>query len=112
MLTVVSSTCLLFAACALFYQADKKRSAVAELRASPQLRTGVRAGATLISALTLIMIASLQGWELGVPVWLGLFSFVFVAGLFLSAQKPDWHPKSAALAGGLGVISGAAALAF
>jgi len=67
----------------------------------------MRAGAGFVFIATLMMTASLQGWELGVPIWLGLFSFTFVAGLFLSAQKPDWHAKCAL---GLGVIGSILAL--
>ena len=91
MLNVFSITCLLFGGCALLYQADERRSAFAAVRASRPMRLGMRAVALIVFALTLIMTATLQGWELGVPVWLGVFSFAFVAGLFLSAQKPDWH---------------------
>ncbi|MEM9179478.1 MAG: DUF3325 family protein [Pseudomonadota bacterium] len=110
MLTVLSSTCLIFAGCALLYQADDRRSAFASVRGSPRLRLGLRAGATLVFILTLVMTASLQGWELGIPIWLGIFSFAFVAGLFLSAQKPEWHAKAAAGFGAVGVILALGAL--
>ena len=110
MLIVLSSACLLFAACALLYQADERRSAFANVRGSRQIRLGMRVGAVLVFAMTLIMTATLQGWELGVPVWLGIFSFAFVAGLFLSAQKPDWHAQTGAAFGALGIILGVGAL--
>lgn len=74
------------------------------------LRLWMRAIAVAIFLLTLIMIASLRGWELGIPIWLGVFSFVFVVGLYLSAQKPDWHPRIAIGAAGLGVMTGFAAV--
>lgn len=110
MLTVLSSTCLIFAACALLYQADERRSEFANVRASRSFRMGMRSAAMAIFVATLMMIATLQGWELGIPVWLGIFSFAFVAGLFLSAQKPDWHAKAAMAAGGLGLCLGIGAL--
>lgn len=110
MLTILSSACLLFAGCALLYQADERRSVFANVRGSQPLRLGMRVGAGLVFSTTLIMTASLQGWELGVPVWLGIFSFAFVAGLFLSAQKPDWHAKAAMASGALGVLFAAGAL--
>ena len=110
MLIILSSTCLLFAGCALLYQADDRRSAFANVRASQQLRLGMRVGAVLVFVATLMMTATLQGWELGVPVWLGIFSFAFVAGLFLSAQKPNWHANAAMAAGALGVLLGLGAL--
>lgn len=74
------------------------------------MRLGMRAGAILVFVATLIMTATLQGWELGVPVWLGIFSFAFVAGLFLGAQKPNWHANAAMAAGALGVLLGIGAL--
>ena len=110
MLTVFSTVCLLFAGCALLFQADERRSAFANVRASGSVRLGLRAMALLVFVLTLTMSASLQGWELGVPVWLGIFSFAFVAGLFLSAQKPDWHARVAMAAGALGVVLGVGAV--
>lgn len=110
MLIVLSSACLLFAGCALLYQADERRSAFANVRASQPLRLGMRTGAVVVFVVTLMMTATLQGWELGVPVWLGIFSFAFVAGLFLSAQKPDWHAKAAMASGALGVLFAAGAL--
>ncbi|MEO0549643.1 MAG: DUF3325 family protein [Pseudomonadota bacterium] len=110
MLIVFSTACLLFAGCALLYQADGRRSAFASVRASEPMRLGMRVVALIVFVLTLMMTASLQGWELGVPVWLGVFSFAFVAGLFLSAQKPDWHAKVAMAAGALGVVLGVGAV--
>ncbi|MEL6411660.1 MAG: hypothetical protein AAFQ38_14785 [Pseudomonadota bacterium] len=107
MLTIISATCLLFAACALLYQADDRRSAFAGVRGSQPARFGMRASAIALFALTLMMLAPLQGWERGIPLWLGLLSLVFVAGLFLAAQKPAWHAK---LAIGLGIIGVLAAI--
>ena len=110
MLTVLSSTCLMFAACALLYQADARRSAVAGVRGSQQMRYGMRTASVSLLVLTLFMVAALQGWELGIPVWLGLFSFAFVAGLYLSSQKPEWHLPSALAAAGIGGVLGIGAL--
>jgi len=110
MLTVFSTACLLFAGCALLYQADERRSAFANVRASGPARLGMRVFALIVFVVTLTMTASLQGWELGIPVWLGIFSFAFVAGLFLSAQKPDWHARVAMAAGALGVVLGVGAV--
>lgn len=70
----------------------------------------MRVAALVVFAATLMTTATLQGWELGIPVWLGIFSFVFVAGLFLSSQKPDWHPKTATVIGAIGIVLGLGAL--
>jgi hypothetical protein len=110
MLLIISSTCLLYAACALLYQADDRRSAFAAIRTSRPKRYGLRGIAIALCVLTLFMVAPLQGWERGVTLWLGLISLVFVAGLFLAAQKPDWHPPVALAVGGIGMVSGLGAI--
>ncbi|MEM9360001.1 MAG: hypothetical protein AAGB04_27770 [Pseudomonadota bacterium] len=112
MLIVISATLLLFAVCAMFYQADERRSAIALFRTSRRTRTAIRTVAGLLALLTLVMIASLRGWELGIPIWLGIFSLVFVVGLFLSAQKPNWHPKILVAACTLGALTGLASVAL
>ena len=70
----------------------------------------MRAVAVAVFLLKLMMIASQRGWVLGITAWLGGFSFVFVVGVYLSAQKPDWHPRIAIGAAGLGVMTGFAAV--
>ena len=69
---------LLFAACALLYQADERRSSFEFVKTSRRSRLWMRAVAVAVFLLTLMMIASLRGWELGIQTWLGVFSFVFV----------------------------------
>ena len=91
MLIVLGVLFLLFSACAMLYQADARRGALVVIRNNPRVRTGLRLGAWLVFAVTLVMIAGLLGWERGIPVWLAMFTAVFVSGLFLAAQKPGWH---------------------
>lgn len=103
MLTGLGALFLLFSACAMLYQADARRGALSVIRKNPEVRTGLRLGAWLVFAVTLVMIAGLQGWERGIPVWLAMFTAVFVSGLFLAAQKPEWHGPACgvSLVGGL-----------
>lgn len=105
MLVVISATCLLYAACALLYQADKRRAVFANVKSSKRIRYGMRAGAAALFIATLYLLAPLQGWERGVPIWLGLLTLVFVAGLFLGAQKPELHVPAAMGASGIGIIA-------
>lgn len=110
MLTVLGVLFLLFAACAMLYQADTRRSAFAVVREQPRVRVVVRAGAWLLFAITLAMLAGLQGWERGIAVWLAMFTTIFIFGLFLSSQKPDWHAPAGCIslvAGFLFAIGGA-----
>ncbi|MCA8900407.1 MAG: hypothetical protein KDA53_04085 [Hyphomonas sp.] len=104
MLTVIGSGLLLFSACAMLYQADERRGAFDVVRKSFPVRMVLRLGACLLFAATLVLLAGLQGWERGIPVWLGVFSAVFVGGLFLAAQKPGWHGPGGAAALVLGVL--------
>lgn len=110
MLTIVSTLCLLFAACALLYQADDRRSTFSGVRASQQVRYGLRGAALVLFAMTLWMLAALRGWEIGIPLWLGFLSLVFVAGLFLAAQRPSWHAAAGLTLGVIGAVSGVGAL--
>lgn len=105
MLATISSLGLLYLACALLYQADDRRAAYAQVKTSKPLRFGLRFGATVTFLVSLLIVAPVQGWLRGVPVWLGLLSFAFVLGLFLAAQKPSWHVPSAAIAGSIGLFA-------
>jgi len=105
MLAIISTLCLLYLACALLYQADDRRAVFAQVKDSKPIRFGLRSGAVALFVTSLLMIAPIQGWLRGVPIWLGLLSFAFVLGLFLAAQKPSWHLPSAIIAGGVGVLA-------
>ena len=104
MLIVLGVLFLLFSACAMLYQADARRGAFAIVRTNINVRTGLRVAAWLVFAITLVMLAGMQGWERGIPVWLGLFTAVFVLGLFLSAQKPGWHGPAGMVSLAVGLV--------
>ena len=87
------------------YQADDRRTSFAQVKKSAQIRFCLRAGAGGLLVISLLIMAPLQGWLRGVPIWLGLLSLAFVLGLFLAAQKPSWHAPSAMIAGGIGVLA-------
>lgn len=110
MLITLSSCFLLFAASALLYQADDRRSAFQNIKASRELRHLMRAASGILLFVALWMLSSQQGLERGIPIWLGIFGAVFVAGLFLAAQKPNWHAPAATIAAGCGVMFGLGAL--
>lgn len=110
MLAIISSLCLLYFACALMYQADDRRAVFAQVKESRPLRFGLRSGAAVLLIMSLLIMAPLQGWLRGVPIWLGLFSLAFVLGLFVAAQKTSWHAPSAIVAGSIGVVAGIGAV--
>ncbi|MEL6666919.1 MAG: DUF3325 family protein [Pseudomonadota bacterium] len=104
MLTVLTSLCFLYVACALLYQADERRAAYAQVKASKQIRFGLRFVAAILFLVSLMLMAPLQGWLRGVPIWLGMLSLVFVLGLFIAAQRPSWHAPIAMVAAGIGFV--------
>ncbi|MEQ3746112.1 MAG: hypothetical protein ABNH53_07770 [Henriciella sp.] len=110
MLAVISTFSLLYLACALLYQADDRRAVIAQVKASKPIRLGLRFGSGALFVISLLIMAPLQGWLRGVPIWLGLLSFTFVLGLFLAAQKQSWHTPSAMIAGGVGILATAGAV--
>ncbi|MEO1661542.1 MAG: DUF3325 family protein [Pseudomonadota bacterium] len=87
------------------YQADDRRTSFAQVKKSAQIRFCLCSGAGVLLVISLLIMAPLQGWLRGVPIWLGLLSLAFVLGLFLAAQKPSWHAPSAMIAGGIGVLA-------
>lgn len=104
MLIVIGSLLLLFSACAMLYQADKRRSAFASVRNASALRLLLRGGACALFGLTLALLSTLQGMERGITLWLGAFTFVFIGGLFLAAQKPDWHGPAGVASLAIGAV--------
>lgn len=93
------SACLAYMACASFYQAGERRSQVALLKASPAVRRGVYAGAWILLLVALWLLATPQGWERGVPIWLGVLTGAGALSLFIAALRPTWHVASIAVAG-------------
>ena len=97
------ASALAYVACALFYQAGERRTALDRLKASPKARKAVRAvgWAALLIALWLFTLP--QGWERGVTIWIGAtvaaggISLLIAAGgisLLISALMPRWHLAS------------------
>lgn len=95
---------LAFAGAALLYQADARRTRLARLRASRRWRDGVRALAAVSLVAALFLAAVPQGFERGVPIFLGLLTVGVVGTLLLAALRPGWHPP----AGGAALVLGSA----
>lgn len=109
---VFASIMLIFSSCVLLLQADAHRGRVLTLRRSKNKRYLARLIAVFILIACLTMISALNGWELGIPIWLGLLSVASVASLFLNAQAPVWHAPTGGLAGVFGALLGLWAVAF
>ena len=112
---VALATFLLYLACVGFYQAGATRTSFQRLKTSAGTRQSVRLASWLATLAALVLLAQSQGWERGVPVWLGLFTLAGIASLLVSALAPHRHLMTAAgsAAGaaiaGIGLLWGAMA---
>jgi len=102
---------LAYMACALFYQAGERRTAVVVLNSSQQARAAARAAAWAALLAALWLFAQPHGWERGVAIWIGAVSAAGILSMLISALRPGWHVASGAAAGAGAIVLAAAATA-
>ena len=95
---------LAYLACALFYQAGERRTALAQLKSSPQARKAARAAGWAALLVALWLFALPQGWERGAPIWIGAVIAAGGTSLLVSALMPRWHLASMGVAGGCALL--------
>lgn len=105
-MTVTLAICLLYVACFGLFHAHPARTSFAAVKESPQVQTGVKTVAWVLLAATLFLTAQIQGWERGIPIWLGLATCAGVASLLIAALLPKWHAVSAAACTGASFTAG------
>ena len=105
---VTFATCLLYLACFAFYHAGERRTAFARLKESASSRRRLRLGGWALAIVALFLLAQVQGWERGIPVWLGLFTLTGVASLLVSAFLPRHHMLTATGSAAGGLVAGMA----
>ena len=88
------ASALAYVACALFYQAGERRTALDRLKASPKARKAVRAVGWAALLIALWLFALPQGWERGVTIWIGATVAAGGISLLISALMPRWHLAS------------------
>ena len=98
------SACLAYVACAGFYQAGERRSQTDLLKGSRLARRIVYAASWLLLLAALYLLALPQGWERGVPIWLGVLTAAGALSIFIAALRPAWHVASVAVAGAGAVL--------
>lgn len=81
----ILAAALLYTACVIFFQAGARRSGLDAVRRSAVVRNVSRAIAWAAVLAALWLCAEPQGWERGIPVWLGLFSLAGGLSLVVSA---------------------------
>ena len=97
--------CLLYLACVGFYHAGKTRTVFNQMQVSAASRFALRSSAWGVSIATLFLLSGNQGWERGVPVWLGLITLAGVASLLVSALIPRYHSATGIVAAAAGTVA-------
>lgn len=94
----------LFAATAGLFHAAEKRTHIARLKQDAKARAALRGVSWALLALFLGYAVMLAGWEIAIPVWLGLLGVAGAASLFLAAISQPWHQVAALCSGLLGSV--------
>ena len=92
---IVGAVGLAYLACVLFFQAGERRTQLAGIKASSNVKSSVRIGAWLLLLLALSLLSLSKGLELGITIWLGVVSCAGGTSLLVSALAPRWHWYSA-----------------
>lgn len=105
---VVFALSLLYLACVVFYEAHAKRASFAVVKGSVQNQRRLKAVGWGLAVVSLFLFAAPQGWERGIPIWLGVFTLVGGASLLVAALAPKRHVASGVVSGAIAVVSGLA----
>ena len=109
-MVVALALSLLYLACAMFYQAHEKRTAVAAIRMSSRLQGRVTIAGWGLAVASLFLFAMPQGWERGVPLWFGAFTLAGTASLLIAALAPTRHVATGVASFIIAVLCAAALL--
>ncbi|MEM0930515.1 MAG: DUF3325 family protein [Pseudomonadota bacterium] len=96
--------------CVAFFEAGERRGRLHEVLTLSPSGTWLRRWAWAALIIALFLFAQPQGWERGVPIWLGALSVAGGISLLISALLPRWHIWTGAGAGLLASIAAAGAL--
>ena len=100
----------LFAAVAGLFLSGDRRAPPGPLRRSAPLRTALRLFAVGVLCLSLWVVAEISGWEIGIPIWLGLLSAAAIGNLYLAAVAPRAQRIAAAATTTVSAIAAAGAM--
>ncbi|MEO1043725.1 MAG: hypothetical protein AAFX52_15700 [Pseudomonadota bacterium] len=99
---------LLALALVFWIEANERRAVLAQVQASAALRRWGSGAGWVLSGLALIVLAGLQGWERGIPIWLAWFSISAVLCLVFIGRFPGKHWWVGSIAGGTALVLGPA----
>lgn len=97
----------LFAAVAGLYLSGDRRAPPGPLRRSGPLRKTLRLLAISVLCLSLWVAAQAAGWEIGIPIWLGLLSAAAIGNLYLAAVSPRAQHVAALATASISAAAGA-----
>lgn len=106
-MSALVAVALLLVACVGFYHARASRTHFDALRRSARRRVLLRWFCWSLLALSAWLLALPQGWERGVPAWLGSLSAAGVASLLIVALAPRWHAPAGLVALGVALLAAA-----
>jgi hypothetical protein len=110
-MSAVVASMLLLVACIGFYHARSARTRFDALRQSARRRISLRWICWALLVLSAWLFALPQGWERGVPIWLGTLSLAGIVSLLLVTLAPRWHGPCALVGLGVALICGLAMIA-
>lgn len=110
-MTALFATALLYLACFAFHQAGERRAFFALLKNSRAARRTAAGAGWLLAMSSLYAFSSVEGWERGVPVWLGVFTLAGAAVLLSGALAPPALKWSGPAAAAAALVAAFAALA-
>ncbi len=94
---------LLMLAVAIWIEAHERRAVFADMKASARNRNLAKGAGWALALIALVLMAQPQGWERGIPIWLGAATAAGIVGLLIDARFPGRHVEygvgAAALAG-------------
>ncbi|MEM9256698.1 MAG: hypothetical protein AAGA91_14725 [Pseudomonadota bacterium] len=87
-----------YMACAVLYHCGRRRSALPAMRRMGWARAVGYTLSWVLMAWALQVTATPQGWERGVPIWLGILTLAGMCSLILATLVPRAHLWSLLLA--------------
>ncbi|MEM6914571.1 MAG: DUF3325 family protein, partial [Pseudomonadota bacterium] len=98
---------IMYLGCVAFFESGERRGRVHDVLNITPSPTWLRRSGWAALLFSLVLFAQPQGWERGIPIWLGALSMAGGTSLLVSALLPRWHLWTGA---GAGVVASMAIL--
>ena len=94
MMTIIVVLFIQYTSCVMLHHSNPKRTQLALLINSSNVRLIIRSSAVLMLLLSLSILSNVKGWELGIPIWLCLIAVTGLLSLFTNAYFLSLHVRS------------------